>query len=95
MRHCVDDKEPGERFTVLLDGKDVSNKCFGFDTVEQWADCYQTDSKGKIIVMDTYEIARERLFGDIVVNRDPIDDEDSRKAHSSWIRRFFAGKRAK
>jgi len=95
MRHYVGDSTPRETFTVLLDGKDISNRCFGFDTIEQWADCYQIDGKGKIIVTQTYDTAVERLYGALVVIKDPKDDKYGQKAHSSWIKRFFAGKRAK
>jgi len=77
----------------MLNGENVSNRCFGFDTVEQWVDCFVRDDKGQLVVLETYEIARERLFGDIVVYRDPTDDEKSREAHSKWVKDFFAGKR--
>jgi len=93
MRHCVDDLEPGQTFTVLLNGENVSNRSIGFDTVEGWVDCYKLSPDGTIFVSKTYDTVVERLYGDVVVHLDPRDDKCGQKAHSSWIRRFFAGKR--
>jgi len=95
MRHCVDDLEPGQTFMVVLDGENVSNRCFAFDTDEQWVDCYKLDDRGTILITQTYDTVVERLFGEVVVYLEPFDDKHGQKAHSSWIKDFFAGKRAK
>jgi len=96
MRHCVDDLAPGETFTVMLNGENVSNRCFGFDTSEQWVDCYQRDDKGMIVITETYETVKERLFGEVVVYKDPKSpitmDEYNERAHSVWVKAFFRAK---
>lgn len=57
----------GRTFTVLLDGKDVSNSCFAFDTIEGWVDCFVRDKDGKLVVQNTFEVSEERLYGDVSV----------------------------
>lgn len=93
MRHCVDDLEPGQTFTVLLDGEYVSDRCFGFDTDEQWVDCHKVGDNGNILIdYEVYETLRERLYGDVVVYLDPFDDKTGKKAHSRWVKWFFDAK---
>ncbi len=80
MRLSIDDKPKGSTYTVLLDGKDISNRCYEFDTIEGWVDCYIRDDDGKLVVTDTFEVSRERLFGDVFVTKDIIEEEEVEKA---------------
>lgn len=96
MRHSVDDLAPGQTYTVLLYGENVSNRCVGFDTVEQWVDCFKLDDRGTILIDATYNTVTERLYGDVVVyedSREESEDENSKKAHSHWIKEYFKAKR--
>ena len=87
MRLSVDELK-GDTYTVILNGEDISNRCFAFDSIEGWADCYQADDKGKIIVQEN-DLLTERLHGSICFHKNPNADENSRKVHSAWVREFF------
>ena len=74
MRLNVKNIEKGHTFTVLVDNEDVSNRCYGFDTIEGWADCYVLNESGQLEIKDngsshgwkTFGIVKERLFGDVI-----------------------------
>ena len=103
MKSSIDTKPRGSTYTVILDGEDISNRCFAFDSDEGWADCYQLDNNGKIELEEIepvlgsswkeYDTKKERLFGTICFYENIKADEIGRKAHSEWIKVFFAGKR--
>jgi hypothetical protein len=70
MKLSVDTKPEGHTYTVLVDGFNVSNRCFSFDTIEGWADCYILDDKGQLSISDVFEPNTERLHGDVSAVKD-------------------------
>jgi len=101
MRVGLKNKPKGVTYTVTLDDVDISKRCFGFDTVERWADCYVLDAKGELAIVEIapksgwkqYELVEERLFGDVcVVKHVESDDEDGKRAHSVWVAGFYKAK---
>jgi len=84
----------GKTYTVIVNGEDVSNRCFAFDTVEGWADCYQVDDNGKIIITETFDTAVERLQGTVIIHENPkLSDKSGMAAHKRWVKDFFESER--
>jgi len=103
MRSSVREaREQGKTFTVIVNGNDVSNRCFGFDSDEGWADCYILDDNGNLALIEVapkdgwkeFDTVTERLHGSVIFYENIKADEIGRKAHSEWIKVFFARKRA-
>lgn len=101
MRENIHDKPTGVTYTVLLDGKDISNRCYAFDTLEGWADCYELEESGQLKIEETgsshgwkdYDLVRSRLFGDVSAVKHPENIEAyDRLAHSSWTAAFYRAK---
>ncbi len=87
MRLNVKNIEKGHTFTVLVDNEDVSNRCYGFDTIEGWADCYVLDKGGKLRIEMTgtshgwkdYDVVKERLFGAVLVTKHVNKEQTAKK----------------
>ncbi len=77
MRKMITDPD-NKYFRVLLNGEDISKRCYGADEEKGEAYCYEIDADGKFIVdHQTYngrELAREILRGEVKLI-------DMRKSH--------------
>jgi hypothetical protein len=65
----LDGKEASERgylpAIVLLNGKPISD-CVVFDDIEGWADVYDRDKKGQIVIDESGDQAKiKRIYGEI------------------------------
>lgn len=56
------------RYTVKVDGVDVSHRCYGADDAEGVAHLYAVDGDGKFFIdRRTGDVARQHLHGSVVI----------------------------
>jgi hypothetical protein len=75
MRYHVRENFLNENVRVLVDGVDVTNRCFAFDDEAGWAECYIRDVAGRTRLVrrnGQIEVATERLFGVVTVETKPL-----------------------
>jgi hypothetical protein len=62
-------REIRARVRVVVNGVDVTRRCYAANDIDGWADCFQLDDRGRFFIdRETCEAARERLTGDVVID---------------------------
>ena len=103
--HVDELRKTGKTYTVLLNDRDISNSCFNADEEGGFVDCYETDSKGEIILEETgqkdgwveKDVVRKRLFGEVKIieniQKELINDrKEEKKAAEEYFKEVGAKK---
>ena len=49
----------------LVDGVDVTNRCYAADDEEGWADCHVVNEEGEVLLISGGGVQNERLYGTV------------------------------
>lgn len=77
MKLNVKDFKEGETYTVLLEGKDVSDRCFNADEEGGFVDLYLLDKEGShsFKLNEAGDaVLNERLFGEVTIRKNEEEE---------------------